>query len=275
MRNDIKLALSVPNFAEPSELVDLGARAEQSGWDGFFLWDHVHTGPDMPFPASDPWVTLGAIATQTTRMRLGTSISAVARRRPQKLAREAVTVDHLSGGRMVLGVGLGEPPEEYASYGEEPDRRVVASKLDEALEVVDGLWSGEPYSHHGPHYHVEGAQYLPKPVQQPRIPIWAACVVPHTRPLRRAARWDGVMLASLGDGGSIDPVAPEQVHDVVETIAGQRADDSPFDVAVAHPGRPDAGELERLAAAGATWVMATGWTEQLHELVELAHAGAH
>lgn len=137
-----RLALSVPNMSEPAELVELGVRAEASGWEGVFLWDHAHRSPRMPVPMADPWVVLGALATRTERVTLGTAITAAARRRPQKLARETVTVDRLSGGRMVLGVGLGEPPEEYTAYGETADRRVVADKLDEALEVLARMWSG-------------------------------------------------------------------------------------------------------------------------------------
>jgi len=266
-----RLALSIPNMAEPAALVELGTRAEASGWDGVFLWDHAHGSPDMPVPTADPWVVLGALAVQTERIALGTAITALARRRPHKVARETVTVDHLSNGRMVLGVGLGEPPEEYTAYGEDGDRRLVAAKLDEALEVVAGLWSGEPVDHHGTHYTVEGAQFLPPPVQQPRIPVWAACIVPHQRPLRRAARWDGVVLGAIGASGSIDPVPPEQVRRAVATIAGHRPPDAgAFDVAISHTGLPTDDELDAYAEAGVTWVMATGWVDQLDDLVDLA-----
>ena len=144
----------------------------------------------MPVPTADPWVTLGALAVRTTTMRLGTAITAPARRRPQKLARETVTVDHLSGGRLTLGVGLGEPPEEYEAYGESSVRAHLASRLDEAQDVVARMWTGEPFEFHGDHYTVERAQFLPIPAQAPRIPVWASCTTPHRAPLRRAARWE-------------------------------------------------------------------------------------
>jgi alkanesulfonate monooxygenase SsuD/methylene tetrahydromethanopterin reductase-like flavin-dependent oxidoreductase (luciferase family) len=225
----------------------------------------------MPVPMADPWVVLGALAVRTERIVIGTAITAAARRRPQKLARETVTVDRLSGGRMVLGVGLGEPPEEYTAYGDTANRRVVAEKLDEALEVLAGLWSGEPFDHKGAHYTVEGAQFLPAPVQVPRIPVWAACIVPHSRPLRRAARWDGVVLGAIGESGSIDPVAPEDVRQAVTSITEQRSPGAgPFDVAISHSGIPTDHDLANYADAGVTWVMATGWVDQLHDLVELA-----
>jgi alkanesulfonate monooxygenase SsuD/methylene tetrahydromethanopterin reductase-like flavin-dependent oxidoreductase (luciferase family) len=266
-----RLALSIPNMAEPAELVDLGVRAEASGWDGVFLWDHAHGSPGMPVPMADPWVVLGALADRTERVTLGTAITAAARRRPQKLARETVTVDRLSGGRVVLGVGLGEPPEEYTAYGEDADPRAVAAKLDEALEVIARMWSGETFSHHGDHFTVEDAQFLPPPLQQPRIPVWAACIVPHTRPLRRAARWDGVVLGAIGESGSLDPVPPDRVREAVTTIAENRAPGAgPFDVAVSHSGIPSDDEMAAYTEAGVTWVMATGWIEQLPELIELA-----
>ena len=264
-------ALHVPNFAAPGDLVELGVTAERSGWDGVLLWDHVFGGPGFAVPMADPWVVLGALADRTERVTLGTAITAAARRRPQKLARETVTVDRLSGGRMVLGVGLGEPPEEYTAYGEAAEPRAVAAKLDEALDVIARMWSGETFSHHGEHFTVEDAQFLPPPLQQPRIPVWAACIVPHTRPLRRAARWDGVVLGAIGESGSLDPVPPERVREAVATIAEHRAPGAgPFDVAVSHSGIPSEDEMAAYAEAGVTWVMATGWIEQLPELIELA-----
>ena len=266
-----RLALSIPNMAEPDELVELGVRAEASGWDGVFLWDHTHGSPQMPVPTADPWVVLGALATRTERVTLGTAITPAARRRPHKLARETVTVDRLSHGRTVLGVGLGEPPEEYTAYGEDADRRTVAAKLDEALEVIAGLWSGEPFSHHGRHYTVEDAQYLPTPVQRPRIPVWTACVVPHTAPLRRAARWDGVVLGAISESGSLDPVPPDEVRRAVDVIRSHRDPAAgPFDVAVSHSGIPDGTELDTYTEVGVTWVMATGWVDQLGDLIDLA-----
>lgn len=258
-------------MAEPAELVELGVRAEASGWDGVFLWDHAHGSPDMPVEVADPWVVLGALATRTDRITIGTAITPAARRRPQKLAREVVTVDRLSGGRMVLGVGLGEPPEEYTAYGETAERRVIAEKLDEALEVITGLWTGEPFDHGGRHYTVAGAQHLPTPVQHPRVPIWSACIAPNTRPLRRAARWDGVVLGAFDEGGGIVPVPVDQVRDAVASIAAQRPPDAgSFDVAISHSGRPSDTELTDYAAAGVTWIMVAGWVDQLSDLVQWA-----
>jgi alkanesulfonate monooxygenase SsuD/methylene tetrahydromethanopterin reductase-like flavin-dependent oxidoreductase (luciferase family) len=218
-------------------------------------------------PVADPWTVLGALAVETDRVRLGTSITPVARRRPHELARQVVTLDRLSGGRAVLGVGLGEPPEEYTSYGDPADRPVLAARLDEGLEVLDGLWTGEPFTHHGPHFTVEDAQYVPTATQQPRVPVWTSCVVQNRATLARAARWDGVVLAALGEGGSIDEVPVERVEAAAKAIAAQRSTDGPYDVAVTLPARPDDDQLATYRAAGATWIMVTGWIDQLDELV--------
>jgi alkanesulfonate monooxygenase SsuD/methylene tetrahydromethanopterin reductase-like flavin-dependent oxidoreductase (luciferase family) len=263
----VRVALSIPNMAEPSTLVDLGRRVERAGWDGVFLWDHVHGSAQQPMPVADPWTVLGALAVQTERVRLGTSITPVARRRPHELARQVVTLDRLSGGRAVLGVGLGEPPEEYTSYGDPAERPVLAARLDEGLEVLDGLWTGEPFTHHGPHFTVEDAQYVPTARQEPRVPVWTSCVVQNRATLARAARWDGVVLAALGEGGSIDEVPVERVEAAAKAIAAQRSTDGPYDVAVTLPARPDDDQLATYRAAGATWIMVTGWIDQLDELV--------
>lgn len=270
--DSISLGLSVPNLADPNDLVAVGVDAERSGWDGVFLWDHVHGDPTFPVPVSDPWVVLGALAVRTERIRLGTTITPLARRRPQKVARETVTVDHLSGGRMVLGVGLGEPPDEYVAYGAAADRPTLAAKLDEGLDVLAALWSGKVVDHHGEHYTVEGAQYVPVPVQTPRIPVWASCVLPHQRPLTRAARWDGVILAVI-EGGAIEPTPLDGIRTSVEQIAASRPSMEGFDVAVTHPGLPDADTVAAYAEAGATWVLVTGWLEELGGLRDLARRG--
>jgi alkanesulfonate monooxygenase SsuD/methylene tetrahydromethanopterin reductase-like flavin-dependent oxidoreductase (luciferase family) len=266
----IRIGLSVPNMAEPAELVELGIRTEANGWDGFFLWDHVHGSPEAPFPIADAWVVLGALATMTDRVRLGTTITPLARRRPQEVARQTVTLDRLSGGRAVLGVGLGEPPEEFTAYGDSDDPRERAAILDEALDVIAGLWSGEPFDHDGEHFTVRGAQYTPTSVQQPRVPVWTACVVPHRRPLERAARWDGVVLANLGEGGSIDPVTPEHVQLAAKEIGEHRDSLAGYDLVATLPGVPEQAERDALADAGASWILVTGWMEQLQELVDMA-----
>src|SRR3990172_5166253 len=146
-----------PNYgAEMSAraLAELAREAEEAGWEGFFIWDHIQVSKSLRAPVLDPWVTLAAIAVNTKRIRLGAAITPVARRRPWKLARETVTLDHLSNGRLIFGVGLGYQSGEFEDFGEEGDPKILAEKLDEGLDILAGLWSGEPFSYRGKHYQV-------------------------------------------------------------------------------------------------------------------------
>jgi alkanesulfonate monooxygenase SsuD/methylene tetrahydromethanopterin reductase-like flavin-dependent oxidoreductase (luciferase family) len=242
---------------EPASLVELGVAAEANGWDGVFLWHHVVGTPDFAVPMADAWVVLGALATRTSRIRLGTTITALPRHQPHEVARQAVTVDRLSGGRMVLGVGLGEPPAEYTALGRSADRRTLAGMLDEGLEVVAGLWSAEPFSHSGPHYTVDGVQFLPPPLQQPRIPVWASAMTRNERTLGRAGRWDGVLLGSMSADGGMDVLPAEAVAEVAARP------DAPADVVVAAPAGTDPATYQD---TGATWVLLTGWLDDLRAL---------
>ena len=231
-----------------------------------FVWDHVYAGPAAPVPAVDPWVVLGALAGRTERARLGPMVTPLARRRPEKVAREAVTVDRISGGRLVLGVGLGNPPQEFTAFGADADPTRRAARLDEALDVVRGLWSGEPFSHAGEHFTVRDAQFLPRPAAG-SIPVWAACTTPHRAPLRRAARVEGVILADTTAAGGIDPVAVADLQAAVDDIRRHRGDLDAFDVAVLCPAVPGSDDLAAYAGAGATWIVVTGWIDQLRAVI--------
>ena len=179
----MRYGIWVPNFGEYAEipkLVVLAREAEAAGWDGFFVWDHVLRSETVPIV--DPWVALAAVAVETERVRIGPLVTPVPRRRPSKLAREVVSLDHLSAGRVVLGVGLGSPPEpEFARFGEDADLRVRAAKLDEGLEVLAGLWTGERFDYEGQYHRVRDAVFLPRPIQSPRVPIWVGAFWPRKR----------------------------------------------------------------------------------------------
>jgi alkanesulfonate monooxygenase SsuD/methylene tetrahydromethanopterin reductase-like flavin-dependent oxidoreductase (luciferase family) len=261
----LRYAIHVPTFAEPDVLVELAVTAEGQGWDGFLLWDHILGSREMRFPIVDSWVALGAIAHATTRIRIGTAITPLPRRRPWKLAREVTTLDRLSRGRAILGVGLGTPVDaEYGTFGEPTDPRILAERLDEGLEIVDGLLSGEPVHHAGAHYRVDGAVFLPRPVQRPRVPIWVGCSWPHRRPLARAARWDGVIMLQMRDDELV-PIGSDEVAEVSARIRRVRTVRSPYDIAVVLPGLPhDPAGLEE---AGATWVLVTGWLDDLPQVL--------
>jgi len=228
----------------PRALAELAVLAEASGWDGLFLEDYVvYQGRDGT-PTYDPWVVLGAMAMATSRIRLGTTVTPLTRRRPWKLASEAVTVDHLSGGRLILGVGAGDTSDPvFAATREATDPHTRAEVLDEGLEVVAGLWSGEPLSYHGRHYTVEGLRLSPRPVQRPRIPIWIGGDWQIAGVRRRVARWDGSCAYNV--------TTPEDVHDVLATVERVRGASAGFDVKVG--GEPDPARVRALAAAGATW----------------------
>lgn len=191
----MRYGLSIPNFgewADPRTMVDLARDAETAGWDGFFIWDHIRFSA-TPLPVHDPWVLLAAMATVTDRIRIGPMVTPLPRRHPWKLAREAVSVDHLSRGRLMLGVGIGEPIDvEFTAFGLPGDKKVRAEMLDEGLAILAGLWSGEEFSFSGTHYRLAPMRFLPRPVQQPRIPIIVAGYWPNRGPIRRAARWDGM-----------------------------------------------------------------------------------
>lgn len=254
----LRFGLYLPPFgplADPVALVDLARRAETAGWDGVFLWDHVLGG--APIEVSDPWVTLGAMASATGRVLLGTMVSPLPRRRPWVLARQAATVSRLSGGRCVLGVGLGADDNgDFSRFGEETDLATRARMTDEALQVIDAVWSGEPACHDGRYYRAD----LPHGVAEPhRIPVWVAGRLPEVRSARRAARRDGVMLI-----GSNQEPEPGQIAEAVRALhAGGLAPERPFDVAVAGNAshaweEPKHVDLPGLAEAGATW-----WMESL------------
>ncbi|MFT4084726.1 MAG: LLM class flavin-dependent oxidoreductase, partial [Nocardioides sp.] len=184
----IRRGIAVPCFTDdPIELVDLAVLAEEAGFDGFFIWDHlVWSNDGLAGPSVvDPWAVLSAIAVRTTRLVLGPMITPVARRRPWVLARQTATLDLLAGGgRTVLGVGLGGPDGDFALFGEPVDPRRRGALLDEGLDVLAGLWTGEAFEHHGAHHDVGPVRFRPTPAGG-RVPVWVGGVLPARRPLRR------------------------------------------------------------------------------------------
>jgi len=257
----VHFGITVPNFgsyADIRALADLTRDAEAAGWDGFFVWDHISPAASEGAPIADPWIALAAIALATERIRIGTMVTPVARRRPWKLARETATLDRLSGGRLILGVGLGFPPGEYSVFGEDADDRVRARKLDEGLDVLAGLWSGRPFRYDGAHYHISDTTFAPAPVQSPRIPVWVAGMWPHRAPFRRAARWDGAFPIHA----DITPLSPDEVREISAYVRAHRTGDAPFDLVLSGESSGDGPfawkqPLARYEEAGATWWLET------------------
>jgi alkanesulfonate monooxygenase SsuD/methylene tetrahydromethanopterin reductase-like flavin-dependent oxidoreductase (luciferase family) len=242
------------------EQVAMARAAEDAGWDGVFTWDGIHVGDRME--VHDPWVLMTAFATATTRIRLGAIVMPLARRRPWKVARESVTLDHVSGGRLVIVVGLGAADDSgFGRVGEPTERRTRAERLDETLEILTGLWSGERFGYQGRHYRFKPMAFRPTPVQRPRIPIWVVGAWPSERSMSRVLHYDGLLPYVLPDSGA--EYGPDAVAQMRAWI-GQRRDLDGFDIVVEGTTPAD----ERAAAAevvrpwqesGATWWIESDW----------------
>lgn len=264
----MQYAIDIPNFGsggDPRALVDLARRAEDAGWDGFFTWDHILVDPSWMLEIADPWISLAAIAQATSRIRLGPMVAALPRRRPAKLARETASLDRLSGGRLILGIGLGWPSEaDFGTFGDEVDLGRRGAMVDECLAILEGLWRGEPFSFRGAHYRVGPATFLPRPVQEPRIPVWVAALRPAPgkpgpdAPLRRAARWDGFVPAVEDGYLPLETFARDVARVRELRAAAGAAANARYDMVAcgATPGDDRAAAIETVARfeeAGATW----------------------
>ncbi|MEA2532984.1 MAG: hypothetical protein QOJ93_795 [Actinomycetota bacterium] len=234
---------TVGELAHPRVLADLAADAEEHGWDGVFLWDHLLRPDTEPPEVADTWVALAAMASATSMIRLGPMVTPLVRYGPQRLARASVGLDQLSAGRLTLGLGLGHDRwGELRRFGEPTDPRERADLLDEGVELLLALWSGEEVHHLG-RYVAGGVRFLPTPVQRPRIPLWFAARGDARRPVRRAARYEGLFPVDVN---------PDQLARMLDIVAAERGGLEGFDVAVSIPPGGDPGPY---AARGATWVL--------------------
>jgi alkanesulfonate monooxygenase SsuD/methylene tetrahydromethanopterin reductase-like flavin-dependent oxidoreductase (luciferase family) len=266
MAEVVRYAVGAPcvgAFGDPRLLVDLAVAGEESGWDAFFLWDHLLYA-DPRWHVADPTVVIAAVAERTSRIRFGVMVTVLARRRAAKVARETVTLDRLSGGRLVFGAGLGSLPAEFTAFGEPGGAKDRAQRLDESLHVLNELWSGRAVTYAGEHVTATGVTMLPGPVQRPRIPVWCAGRWPNKAPFRRAAQWDGVM-PTHADYGLGQTMPPDELRAVLRYTRAHRMAAGPFDVALEGctdgtvPGR-DAAKVAPYAEAGMTWwIEALGW----------------
>jgi alkanesulfonate monooxygenase SsuD/methylene tetrahydromethanopterin reductase-like flavin-dependent oxidoreductase (luciferase family) len=250
---------------DPRTAADLAAEAEAAGWDGVFTYDAIAIGDGDMW---DPWILLAAMAARTERIRLGALVFAPSRRRPWKLAREIITLDHLSNGRLVVPVGLGALDDAgFGNVGEPVAARTRARLIDETLAIVDGLQSGEPFAFEGDHYRFGPMTFRPRPVQRPRVPVWVVGAWPHERSMRRAIRWDGLVVQALGPDGK-PATGPDVLLEIVEWVGEARAAaglDGPFEIVV--DGSTPADDPVAAAAiagaheaAGATWWTEADWT---------------
>ncbi len=267
----MQYGITLPNIgtaSDPLVLSELAVEAEQAGWDGVFIWDCIavpETQGSAGHAACDPWIALAAIATHTSRVRIGPMVTPLSRRRPWKVARETVSLDYLSGGRLILPVGLGAIDDGgYAKVGEVLDRKIRAQMLDEALEILTGLWSGQPFSFHGEHYQVEEMCFLPPPLQQPGIPIWVVGAWPRVKSMQRALRYDGVLPSKMQEGGVHGEMTPADLQAMQTFIAERRTQKTPFDIVIEGETPGDNHEqalsiVYPLAEAGVTWWLEAVW----------------
>ena len=251
---------------------ELTVEAERAGWDGVFIPDSISIETEL-YPAAptfDPWIVLAMMASRTQRVRLGTMLSPISRRRPWKLARELVTLDHLSNGRITLAVGLGAAEDDAGFYkvGEEMSMKGRAELLDECLDILAMAWSGSPIEYEGKHYQVHGMTLLPRPVQTPRIPVWVVGAWPRMKSMRRVLHWDG-LLPTKKDGTE-SPMTPDDIRAMKTFIDEQRPDITHFDIV--WEGETPGEHREQGAAivrpwidAGITWWLESRWGDVLLE----------
>jgi alkanesulfonate monooxygenase SsuD/methylene tetrahydromethanopterin reductase-like flavin-dependent oxidoreductase (luciferase family) len=246
------------DLSDPRTIVRLARAAEESGWDGVSIWDSL--GLSMSSSAADLFVALAGIAAQTTRLKLITSIVALARRRPQLVVQAAATLDQLSNGRLVLGLGAGEDRPDFEAFGESHDRTDRIALMDESLAIVDAGLRGAELHHEGPRLRASSVVLGPRPAQQPRPPIWLGAFKPGG--IRRAARWDGWIAVAMSEDGSRMEMTPADLRARAGLALDQRTNlgraGEPFDIAVLGLMGEAGVAPSEWQAAGATW-----WLESL------------
>ncbi len=256
-------------FGDVQKAIQYAKEAEQAGWDGFFLADLTW--------GLDAWLTLAAIATQTARIRLGTMVTPLAWVRPWKLASETVTLDHLSNGRAILSVGLGANDAGAADFGLVTDRKAKAELVDEGLEILNGLWKGQPFSYKSQHYDIRPTQFPPPPppVQQPRIPIWMVGAWPYQKSMERVSKCDGWLVAKMDEDKKYVEFTPADLREMKADVESKRTLTTPFDFIVEGTTK-DASETVKVRAmgeSGATWWIESMWGKEEAEVLTRLRQG--
>ena len=241
---------------------NLASLAESAGWDGFFVWE--------PVWGVDAWVSLAAAAMTTQRIRLGTMLTPLSRMRPWKLASESATLDNLSNGRVIISVGLGALESGFEAFGEATERKTRAELLDEGLDILTGLWKGQPFSYQGKHYQVKETNFFPPPppVQHPRIPLWVVGAWPSMKSMRRVLKYDGLLPTVIDPQKGARQATLQELSQIKAYIDANRSESTLFDIIVEgetpgdDPARA-AGIVQPWSQAGATW-----WIESLWALTD-------
>ncbi len=245
-------------YGDARTAADFAHAAEQAGWDGFFVWE--------PVWGIDAWVSLTAAAMCTGDIRLGTLLTPVSRMRPWKLASETATLDQLSNGRVILSVGLGAIDSGFEAFGEVTDRKIRAELLDEGLDILTGLWRGQPFTYSGKHYQIKETSFLPPPppIQQPRIPIWVVGAWPRMKSMQRVLRYDGLLPNVLDASGKGQTITPDAIKAMKTFIKTHRTETTPFDIIMEGETPGDdrtqgAAIVQQWIEAGATWWIEGMW----------------
>ncbi|MFX1515776.1 MAG: LLM class flavin-dependent oxidoreductase [Promethearchaeota archaeon] len=261
MNDKVKFGIYIANHgitSNPQDYIKLAKSGEECGWDGFFLWDHVFLPWTTDHDVLDPWIILSAIATQTNKITIGTTVTPLARRRPMIIAREAITIDRLSSGRFILGVGLGSTAELKA-LGEEENPKIRGDMLDESLEILKGLWSGKPFTFDGKHFKIkEPVKFKP----EGNIKIWVGGTWPNKKPFRRAAKYDGIFPLKAGSDPSL---YPQDYQEILSYIRKYRKSLDSFDVVKSILTVGDKEEdayIHHFMDIGANWLLEAFWSER-------------
>jgi alkanesulfonate monooxygenase SsuD/methylene tetrahydromethanopterin reductase-like flavin-dependent oxidoreductase (luciferase family) len=245
-------------YGDARTAADFAYDAERAGWDGFFVWE--------PVWGIDAWVALTAAAMRTERIRLGTDLTPLSRMRPWKLASETATLDNLSNGRVILAVGLGAVDTGFGEFGEVTDRKTRAELLDEGLDILNGLWRGQPFSYEGKHYQIKPTEFMPPPApaQQPRIPIWTVGAWPRPKSMRRVLRCDGILPIVMGEDRQMRDTTPAAIREIRSFVEANRTEPGAFDIVMEGETPGDNADqaatiVRGWADAGATWWLETRW----------------
>jgi len=257
----VKFGIYIANHgitSNPQDYIKLAKRGEECGWDGFFLWDHVFPPWAADDDVLDPWIILSAIAAQTNEITIGTTVTPLARRRPMMIAREAITIDRLSNGRFILGVGLGSTGE-FKALGEEEDPKTRGDMLDESLEILKGLWSGKPFTFDGKHYKIkEPVKFKP----EGNVKIWVGGNWPNKKPFRRAAKFDGIFPLKAGSDPSL---YPQDYQEILSYIRKYRKSLDSFDVVksiLTVGNKEEDAYIHDFMEIGVNWLLEAFWSER-------------
>jgi alkanesulfonate monooxygenase SsuD/methylene tetrahydromethanopterin reductase-like flavin-dependent oxidoreductase (luciferase family) len=251
----MKYGFVLPGASAP-ELLEQAILAEQADWDGVFAWETAY--------AVEPWTLLSAIAQRTERIRLGTMLTPLPWRRPWKLASQVMTLDQLSNGRVILAVGTGATDAALGTTGEETDTRIRAERMDDAIDLMRGLWEGR-LKFDGKHYSIDlsvRADGLKNTAQlvQSRVPIWVVGAWPRPKSMRRVLKCDGLLPLVLEDK-DWRHATPDDIRAMRSWLAdnGARPD---LEIIAEGETQPDGSGPEMvkpLAEAGCSWWLETRW----------------